>query len=168
MRQGQDPVPLVELLEAADVDTPGQAVDALAERGFGVVVDDLGRLCAPLTVAERLWAEQAERERLAAIEFEKAERVRLAKLEQDVREREAGEAEQARELERRERQKRIEQAVGLPVWQLEIAIRKARASNAFMSYADKAAADERPVSLDEVAKYVAETYGVELAEGGNR
>ena len=53
---------------------------ALAERGDAVVVDALGRLAAPLPVAERLWAEQEERERIAAAEFERAEAERLRRL----------------------------------------------------------------------------------------
>jgi hypothetical protein len=40
-RQDQEPVALVELLDAAAVATPGQLVDVLHERGDAIVVDPL-------------------------------------------------------------------------------------------------------------------------------
>lgn len=171
MRQRQDgPVPLVELLEAAAVDTPGALLDAITERGDGVLLDPLGRLAVPLPVAERLWAEQEERERIAAVEFERAEAVRLAKLEEHVKAEEVLQLEQARQLAARQRQQRIEQATGQPMWTLEREIIRSRTHEADsgMSLDQRQLEDDRPVSMAEVEEYIKANYGAEILERSDK
>jgi hypothetical protein len=170
MKRRQDPadsVPLVELLEAADVGTPGQLVDLLSERGDAVVVDPFGRLAVYPAVAERLRAEREERERVALEEAKRAEEERLAKLRELAERQEADQARQARELALRERMRALEQATGLATWQLEMAVRKARTNSPGMgmTLGQRAIADEEPVTLGEVEEYVRETFGPEALEG---
>lgn len=166
-RDSEDgPVALTELLAAAAVATPGQLVDALSQRGDAVVVDSLGRLAVPLPVAERLWAEQEERERIAAEEFEAAEKIRLANLKAQVEQQEALKLQQAKEALIRERQMRVEQAAGIPLWQVEQEIRKARVRGG-MTYAELGREMDKPISLVEAEEFIRATYGAEALERGD-
>jgi hypothetical protein len=173
MRKRQDDpasVPLVDLLEAADVATPGALIDLLAERGDAVLVDPLGRLAVPPAVAERLRQEQEERERIAMEEAKRAEEERLRQLREHAEREEELRLRQLKEQALRERIQRVEQATGLQMWQLEQAVTKSRtgAPSTGLSYAGRAIEDERPVTLGEVEQYVVATFGAEVLEGDNR
>lgn len=166
-RQEGDPVPLVELLEAAEVTTAGQLVDMAYERGWAVTVDALGRLAVHPAVAEQLRKEQEERERVEREAFERAEAERLAKLAEYVKQQEAEQLVQAREAAIRARQQRLEAASGIALWQLESEIRRSRthAPGTGMDYDARAIEDDRPVTLAEAEEYIRQMYGDRILEG---
>src|SRR6266508_637281 len=142
-RQDQAEVPLIELLDAAGVATPGALVDLLAQRGDAVVVDALGRLAAPLPVAERLREEQAARERLREEEAERVEEERLAKLREYEEQREEDRLRRLEQQALQDRIRRVEQASGVPFWKLESEFTRARTHGygSGMTYDQKARED---------------------------
>jgi Xaa-Pro aminopeptidase len=160
-------VPLTTLVGEGFAGTVGELVDLLAERGLAVTVDSHGRLCAPVAVATSLREERAEQERLAAQEAAEAaeraaERAAKAAAEAVVEEAEMRHQREA-QARRQERIRRLEEASGVTIMALEIALRRSliNAPGVGMSYDDRQRLEDAAFSLDELEAWVLEQYGVD-------
>jgi hypothetical protein len=165
-KQAEDLTPLSVLVEegfAGTAGTVGALVDLLTGRGFAIDVDSSGRLAVASTVAEGMRAERDEAARVA--EEEAAERRRVATAVAAV---EAAQAQRQQEAtaRRHARIRRLEQATGTSIVQLEIGLRQslANAPNTGMSYDDRQRLEDRGFSLDELEEFVLRTYGVASLE----
>lgn len=151
-------VPLTALVGEGFAATPGELVDRLAAEGVAIATDGAGRLAVATAVAERLRQERDRAERKAA---QQAARRQREAAERNAAQRAEREAANERRRRQHERIRRLERASGLGVVALEMAYRKERANRggAGMMYADRAVEDERPIGLDELERWVLDTYG---------
>jgi hypothetical protein len=170
MRRTEQLVPLSALVAEGFGGTVGELVDLLAERGFAVLVDDAGRLSAADAVAVTLRAEKVEAERIAAqVAAEAAAEAAQRKAEAAaVEAAEEAEASRRREAQTRRhaRIRRLEQAAGMSIVQLEMGLRSSliNAPDTGMSYDERQRLEDAAFSLDELERFVLERYNVDTLE----
>jgi hypothetical protein len=162
-KRDEDLTPMSVLVEEGFAGTVGDMVDLLAERGLAITTDHAGRLSVPTTTAETMRAERAERERQEA--EEQAEHRRVAAEAEAV---EAAQAQQRQEATARRHAhiRRLEQAAGMSIVQLEIGLRQSlvNAPGTGMSHAARQRLEDRAFTLPELEEFVLRTYGVDALE----
>lgn len=159
-------VPLSELVKSGHGETAGELVDRFASEGVAVSVDEYGRLCVAEAVRDRLETEKDERERQAEAERERQAEVEAQRRAELAERQKREQREREQRARRQERIRRLEQATGMPVAQLEMQFRRAATSgpNSGMSLDERERSEETPVTLDQLGRWVQQEYGVEILE----
>jgi hypothetical protein len=157
-------VTLVQMAQEGHAPSAFEMLRVVVDRGFALALDQRGRLCLEASAADRLRQEKREQQALEQFEAERAAAERL-------RERQDAEVAAALAQERqhalRDRERRLEAATGVPLWQLEAQLRReiALEPGVMRTVDEHDRVTRAELTLDDLERLVADRFGADVLAG---